>query len=162
MILFSNLLSFLSQWGTRPYEWSTQCDSNSLVKVCYSSLLTITLHPEVPTVILSNPWLVGGWVRGFYTSAKGVSPNVIVTARLGFELAYFKTAILYFSHYATGMLDGVEVVGQPKLQRSGEYWVPLMYHTHDTDMGNGHKMFVYIIYHMELRNLETRKILTTS
>ena len=45
-----NLRSFLLQCGTRPNEWGTQWDSNSLVKVCQSSLLTIT-PPEVPLFI---------------------------------------------------------------------------------------------------------------
>ena len=35
-------LSFKLRCGTRPYELGTQWDSNSLVKVCYSNLLTIT------------------------------------------------------------------------------------------------------------------------
>ena len=42
-----NLFSFLLRSGTRTYEWDTQRDSNSLVKLCYSSWLTLT-PPEVP------------------------------------------------------------------------------------------------------------------
>ena len=40
----SNLLSFLLRCATKPYEWGTQWELNSLVKVCKSSLLTITHH----------------------------------------------------------------------------------------------------------------------
>ena len=43
----SNLLSFLLRCGTRSNEWGPQGDTNSLVQVCLSSLLNITL-PEAP------------------------------------------------------------------------------------------------------------------
>ena len=38
----SNLLSVLLRCDTRPYEWGIQWDSNSLVKIGQSSLLTFT------------------------------------------------------------------------------------------------------------------------
>ena len=44
---YCNLRSSLLRCSTRPNEWGTQWDSNSLLQVCYSSLQTITL-PEVP------------------------------------------------------------------------------------------------------------------
>ena len=37
----ANLLSFLIRCGIRPYEWSTQWDSNSLVKVFSCNHYTI-------------------------------------------------------------------------------------------------------------------------
>ena len=49
--VFSNLLSFLLKWDTNIYEWDTLWGTKSLVKACYSSLLTIT-SPEA----FSNLW----------------------------------------------------------------------------------------------------------
>ena len=40
--LVINLQSFLLKCGTRPYEWGPQWNSTSFMKVCESSLLTIT------------------------------------------------------------------------------------------------------------------------
>ena len=50
IIRSSNLLSFLLRCGTRLHKWGAQWDSNSLVKVCKSRLLTIT-PPESITGI---------------------------------------------------------------------------------------------------------------
>ena len=46
----SNLHSFLLRCGTRPYEWGTQLELNSLMKVCLSNLLTIT-PPESQKIV---------------------------------------------------------------------------------------------------------------
>ena len=43
----SNLINFLLRCGARPQEWSIQCNSNSLMKIYKSYLLTIT-PPETP------------------------------------------------------------------------------------------------------------------
>ena len=48
----SNLLSFLLKCDIRPYEWGTQWDSNSLMKVWVSGLLTI--KPSEAPIKTSN------------------------------------------------------------------------------------------------------------
>ena len=56
--LFLSIPSFLLRCGTRPNNWGTQRDSNSLLQVCKSSLLTITL-PEAPhhcMLVASTDW----------------------------------------------------------------------------------------------------------
>ena len=57
--LSNNLLRFLLRRGTRPDEWGTQRDSNSLVKVCNFSLLTITPSEAPWMVNLSIKFLSG-------------------------------------------------------------------------------------------------------
>ena len=52
----SNLQISWVRCGTRPYEWGTQWESDSLVKkVCEFSLLAIT-PPEVPVMFKSEGW----------------------------------------------------------------------------------------------------------
>ena len=41
---YSNLRCYLLRCSTRPNEWKTQWESNSLVKVCKSRLVTITIR----------------------------------------------------------------------------------------------------------------------
>ena len=48
----SNLLSFLLIRGTKLYEWGTQWDSNSLVKIC-KYILLITALPKAPRFVIS-------------------------------------------------------------------------------------------------------------
>ena len=58
---------------------------------------------------------------------------------------------------------------KPKIQYTNRKYNPLTQITTyksvplpDTDMRNGHRMFIYIYTYIEHRNLETRKTLTTS
>ena len=65
----SNLLSFLSKCDTRPYEWSTQWDSNSLMKVYLSCLLTITpLQGILDDLIIKRNMLIYIYKTCFTTS----------------------------------------------------------------------------------------------
>ena len=52
-------------------------------------------------MILLNPWLGGGRIRGFITFPKGISPKVGVITRLEFELAYNDATVQFVSYYAT-------------------------------------------------------------
>ena len=52
----SNLLSVLLRFATRPYELGFQRDSNSLMKVSMSSLLTITSPEESSPIFLMLKW----------------------------------------------------------------------------------------------------------
>ena len=49
LVVSCNLQSFLLRCGRRTYDWGTQWESNSLVKMCLFSLLTIT-PPESPNL----------------------------------------------------------------------------------------------------------------
>ena len=47
--------------------------------------------------------------KGVHAFLKSISPEVNVTGRLEFELAYFEAAVEHFSHYTTGTLPSKSV-----------------------------------------------------
>ena len=58
-----NLRSSLIRCGTRPIEWGTQWDLNSLLQVCDSSLLTITLPEVLSKEVSCTIFKVFGMIR---------------------------------------------------------------------------------------------------
>ena len=73
--LFCNLLSFLLRFGTGPYEWGSQWDSNSLVKVCLSSLPAFT-HPRRPRTSVFFSLYTPSIIKNVF-SQRSFSPGAI-------------------------------------------------------------------------------------
>ena len=60
-----------------------------------------TNHAELVEEYLWH-YLTPSW-EGVHAFPMSICPKVNVIARLEFELAYFKSAVQYFSHYTTGI-----------------------------------------------------------
>ena len=60
--IYTNLLSVLLRYGTRPYEWGTHRDSNLLMEFCLSCLEIIT-PPEVPSLDIYSFDKISGFMK---------------------------------------------------------------------------------------------------
>ena len=64
-----------------------------------------------PSLEKNSSDLIQSWEdKGVHTFPKGICPKVNVIVRLGFELAYYDSAVQHFNHYTSRTPCGTESI----------------------------------------------------